>query len=264
MFLSIGGIVWWFGKSQVTEKATPTATSSSKATAAPAPLIDATREESTGIAPSPRHATGEIERHQQSRAGLVELEKAVDQQQEKVEERRKLLAALSRTKGIIYKGTDSKFDPPDENSENQKADDGVQTLSQIATLLKYPDEQLLPYAAGLDISDNRIKDLYPQLPATRRDLEQLRAAGSGADASSIAALDSRFDAIQSQLHAELVGVRKKLVEIHQTTQAEAVQRGKDAQDYIEAKREFETDQALLDAMNAKLAAEKERVKNSER
>lgn len=195
---------------------------------------------------------------------MVELEKAVAQQQEKLEEQRKTLAYMARTKGVIYKGTDSKFERSDENSESQEAGDDAQSINQILTLLKYPDEQMLHYAAGLNIPNNAIKDLYPQFLKAKRDLEVLKAAGSGTDAASLNAQISRVNTIRSQLDAELVGFRKTMGKILETTQAEAAQRGNGGQAYVEAKRNFETDQALLDVMNTKLAAEKERVKNGER
>jgi hypothetical protein len=39
------------------------------------------------------------------------------------------------------------------------------------------------------------------------------------------------------------------------TREEAIKRGLDAQDYVDAKREFETDQELLQTMKIKLMAE---------
>lgn len=56
---------------------------------------------------SPRHSTGEIERHQAEETSLAHLEKAVSAQEKKVEERRKVLATIVRTKGIIYKGSEA-------------------------------------------------------------------------------------------------------------------------------------------------------------
>lgn len=261
--LVIGGTVWWLGKSQLGDKVAPIINSSSSAKVTQKPLSDTSSEEPTTIEvlSSPRHSAGEIERHQQARAVSVELEKAVVQQQQKVEEHRKLLAIISRTKGIIYKEADLKFDEIDQSSPGFENNAKSQmSAAQAASLLKYTDEQLLVYAAGLDLPDNSIKELYPQLLTTRRELQELRAAGSGADASSIALQDARFNAIQSQLNEELAGVRKTMVELIQ----ESDQRGRDAQAYLDAKRDFETDQQLLDSMKSKLAAEKERVRNGER
>ncbi|RYD21148.1 MAG: hypothetical protein EOP88_12445 [Verrucomicrobiaceae bacterium] len=61
---------------------------------------------------SQRHAAGEIEKHRARELPLKELKKAVRDQEMKVEEKRKILATIVRTKGIIYKGRDSTIVPP--------------------------------------------------------------------------------------------------------------------------------------------------------
>lgn len=103
---------------------------------------------------SSRHRAGEIERHQTEERRLFHLKEAVRNQAEKVEERRKLLATIVRTMGIIN-------------------------------------------------------------------------TGSGA-----------FYSVKAEIPEE--GVKKAL----------------DAQDYVDAKREFETDQMLLQSMKLKLLSEK--------
>lgn len=262
--LVIGGTVWWLDKSPAPEKSSPVTKTPPREKSVSAPTGESTVTESTPdeVLPSPRHATGEIERHKQARAATAELEKAVEQQQEKVEEQRKALATIARTKGVIYKGPDSKFGDPDQNSP-ATAEGGSSPVG-VATLLAYSDDQLLKHILAADSSDNPIKELYPQALATRRDLEVLRTTGGGADSSQAALLDSRFNAIQSQLHEELAGYRRKLAGIHENTQTEAIQRANDALAYLAAKRDFETDQKLLDVMKAKLTEERERVKNGER
>ena len=113
----------------------------------------------------------EIESRDAERA-LHELNKAVRDQEDKVEERRKVLATIVRTKGIIYKGTDS-FYGQSGVDEDQGARNALQTFhqleqekmqleSQISSLLKYDSDQLMVYAAGLDLPDNIIRNLYPQ------------------------------------------------------------------------------------------------------
>ncbi len=98
--------------------------------------------------------------------GLYELNKAVRDQEDKVEERRKVLATIVRTKGIIYKGQDS-FYGQSGVDEDQGATDALQTFneleqekmqleSQINSLLKYDSDELMVYAAGLNLPDNII------------------------------------------------------------------------------------------------------------
>ncbi len=115
---------------------------------------------------SSRHSTGELEKYQAEKRRLLHLNRAVIDQEQKVEERRKVLATIVRTKGIIYKGKDADYSGGTEPVEKQE-----RTSS--------PD------------------------------------------------------------HAE-----------------EAARRVLDAQDYVDAKREFETDQKLLQEMKLKLLSEK--------
>lgn len=134
------------------------------------PAEDLTKE---GVPASPRHAADEIERHRARRVHLVELEKALRDQEEKVKDKRKALAGIVRTKGIIYRGNDSVL-PLDQDS-----------------------------AAGSNDAD------WPD-PVNKKDAEE---------------------------------------------------RGRDAMLFVDAKREFETDQGLLREMQLKLERERQRLKD---
>lgn len=129
--------------------------------------------ESEEIPESQRHAAPEFERDQAGRLNLVALDRALREQEQKVEEKRKALAAIVRTKGIIYKGRDS---------------------------------------------------VLPADPAPDR-------------------------------------VPKAGEEMEQANKEEAEQRGRDAMSYVDAKGDFETDQALLKQIQLKLDAEKQRLKD---
>jgi succinoglycan biosynthesis transport protein ExoP len=204
--------------------------------------------------------------------GLYELNKAVRDQEDKVEERRKVLATIVRTKGIIYKGQDS-FYGQSGVDEDQGARTALQTFneleqekmqleSQINSLLRYGSDQLMVYAAGLNLPDNVIKNLLPQFNEAKRALESLKISGLGdrhptvmAAAEQIAAMKKQLDegvvnlraTLQAQL--EMATDRLQKVEVKKDdSREEAIKRGLDAQDYVDAKRDFETDQQLLQAM----------------
>jgi hypothetical protein len=68
--------------------------------------VDTLEPESAIARESPRHAAGALEIYHQKKDSLDDLNKAVREQEEKVEERRKVLATIVRTKGVIYKGSD--------------------------------------------------------------------------------------------------------------------------------------------------------------
>jgi capsular exopolysaccharide synthesis family protein len=210
---------------------------------------------------------------------LLELNKAVRDQEDKVEERRKVLGTIVRTKGIIYKGTDS-FYGSSGVDEDQGAKSALQTFhelqqekmqleSQIGSLLKYNSDQLMVYAAGLDLPDNIIRNLYPQYLELKRQLEGLKINGLGDRHPTVLAAVDNLNAMKRQLDEGVVNLRatlsaqldlatnrlKGMEEMKDETREEAIKRGLDAQDYVDAKREFETDQELLQTMKVKQMGE---------
>lgn len=211
--------------------------------------------------------------------GLYELKKAVRDQEDKVEERRKVLATIVRTKGIIYKGQDSFYGQSgvDEDQEartameayNQLQQEKMQLGSQINSLLKYDSDQLMVYAAGLDLPDNIIKNLYPQYLDGVRQLRTIKTSGLGERHPAVLAAAEQIEGMKLQLDEGVVNLRATLqvqlgmaedrlknVEVMKDeTREEAIKRGLDAQDYVDAKREFETDQQLLQSMKLKLISE---------
>jgi len=125
----------------------------------PASQLPEGRLAETEIQESKRHAADEIENHR--RAASAGMDQAILDQGAKVEERRKVLATIVRTKGIIYKGSD------------------LPKLEMVTDSLK-----------SVEVNKNNARE-------------------------------------------------------------EAIKRGLDAQDYVDAKREFETDQQLLQEMKLK-------------
>lgn len=207
--------------------------------------------------------------------GLYELNKAVRDQEDKVEERRKVLATIVRTKGIIYKGQDS-FYGQSGVDEDQGARGALQTFneleqekmqleSQINSLLKYKSDDLMVYAGGLNLPDNVIKNLLPQYNEAKRSLEALKINGLGDRHPTVLAAMDQIQAMKHQLDEGVVNLRatlqaqldmasdrlKKVEVMKDDTREEAIKRGLDAQDYVDAKRDFETDQQLLQSMRLK-------------
>ena len=210
---------------------------------------------------------------------LNELRKAVRDQEEKVEERRKTLATIVRTKGIIYTGEDSFYRNQGLDEDmgartalstfHQLEQQKVQLESQIESLLRYDSEQLMVYAAGLDLPDNIVKSLYPQYLELQLQLDSLKTSGLGDRHPTIISHRERIEGLRRQLNEGVVSLRATLraqldlatdrlarVEtMKEDSRDQAIQRGLDAQDYVEAKKAFETDQALLQQMRLKLIGE---------
>lgn len=210
---------------------------------------------------------------------LQELNKAVRDQEDKVEERRKVLATIVRNKGIIYKGQDSFYNQggvdEDEGARNamqtyyQIEQEKLQLESQISSLLKYDSDDLMLYAGGLNLPDNVIRTLYPQYQEAKRQLDGLKISGLGDRHPTVLMAVDQIKNMKRQLDEGVVTLRATLqaqldlatnrlksVEVmKEETREEAIKRGLDAQDYVDAKREFETDQQLLQTMKLKQMGE---------
>jgi capsular exopolysaccharide synthesis family protein len=210
---------------------------------------------------------------------LHELNRAVRDQEDKVEERRKSLATIVRTKGIIYKGADS-FYGQSGVDEDQGAREALQTFhkleqdkmqlqSQIDSLLKYDSDQLMVYASGLDLPDNIIRNLYPLYLNEKRQLEGLKINGLGDRHPTVLAAVEQINSMKRNLDEGVVNLRatlkaqldmasNRLISVEgmkDSTREDAIKRGLDAQDYVDAKRDFETDQQLLQTMKIKQMGE---------
>ena len=210
---------------------------------------------------------------------LHELNKAVRDQEDKVEERRKVLATIVRTKGIIYKGQDSFYNQGgvDEDLGARNAlevfheleQEKLQLESQINSLLKYDSDQLMVYAAGLSLPDNVIRTLYPQFLEAKRQLDGLKVNGLGEKHPTVLVAQDQINKLKRQLDEGVVNLRatlqaqldlasnrlKDVTVLKDESREEAIKRGLDAHDYVDAKREFERDQELLNQMKIKQMGE---------
>lgn len=215
----------------------------------------------------------------ESEMALGELSKAVREQEDKVEERRKALSNIVREKEIIYRGSESIFGNSgvDEDDSARNAADAFAKLeqqkieleSQIKSLLKYDSEQLMVYASGLDLPENIVKTLYPQYLEMRRELEAAKTQGLGDNHPTVKELGGRVANMKKDLDSGVVNLRDVLrarlemataqlgqVEMLKVEKrGEAVRKGIDTQDYVDAKREFETDLELLQTMKLKSLTE---------
>ncbi len=212
--------------------------------------IPASEEPLTGteVPESKRHAADVIEKHRQ--AAPSALDRAILNQEAKLEERRKVLATIVRTKGIIYQGRDSSYNQKDADQDKAQPD-AMQVEAQISSLLKYDNEQLMVYAAGLDLPDNNIKVLYPQYMEARRELEEIKGGGLGETHPTWMAQTELTQELLRQLDEAVVKLRATLQAQSEMVKEEAIKRGRDAQDYVDAKRDFETDEKLLQEMKLK-------------
>ncbi len=215
---------------------------------------------------------------------INELRKAIREQEDKVNERRKVLTTISRTKDVAYYGDGNKRN--EENLEesqgaayvmqesNRLEGEKVQLENQIESLLKYDDEQLNIYASGLDVPDNIVKTLLPQQLELKRQIDGLKASGLADNHPTIRTNQRVLDDMEEQLDEGVVNLRTRLqgqletskerlakVEImRENAKRDNLERSIDTQDYVDAKRDFETDQALLEQMKLNLVSKEIEIK----
>jgi len=211
--------------------------------------------------------------------GLEELKKQVRVQEDTVEAARKLLANIVKQKGIIYYGQDSYFRGAGMEDDNGAIDamksfttletEKMQLESMITTLLNYTGDQLMTYTAGLDLPDNVIKTVYPKYLDMKSQFEGAKNQGLGAmhplmqsKAQELAAMRKQLDegvvALRDTLKAKLDLATARLEKAKDTLddkKGKAVVNAIDRQDYDEAKKTFESEQAMLQEMKIKKIAE---------
>jgi succinoglycan biosynthesis transport protein ExoP len=209
---------------------------------------------------------------------IQEMNSLIRDQEDKVEERRKVLSTIVRTKGIIYTGSDD-VQQAERNALqafHQLEQEKLQLESQISSLLKYDSDQLLVYAAGLNPPDNVIRKLYPPYLEAKRALDVMKTKGLGDDHPSLRETAVQIEMMRKQIDEGLVNLRATLqaqlelakdrlksVEKDWDEKAvKAIKSSLDAQDYVDAKREFESDQELLQQMKLKLVGEKIALKTA--
>lgn len=210
---------------------------------------------------------------------IEELKKAVQKQQEKVDNDRAIVNNISREKGLIYyedKELSARSALNDDleanfarNQFNELESEKIILESQIQSLLKFDSDQLLVYASGLDLPDNIIKILYPQFLETKRQLEGLRAGGLGDRHPTVISTRTVMDQMKTQLDEGVMNLRTRLqgnlemiidrlkkIETRKVdTKNDAIDRSIDTADFMEAKKALEVDQALLSQMRLKLITE---------
>ena len=210
-----------------------------------------------------------------SERALQELNKAIRDQEDKVEERRKVLSTIVRTKGIIYKGQESFYGQSgvDEDhgarsalqSFNDLELEKMQLESQVKSLNRYDNEQLMTYASGLNLPDNTVKYFLPLYSEAKRQLDSVKINGLGDDHPSVKAAEENLQAARLQVDEGIVNLKatlqaqlemandrlKNVATLKSDSREESIKRGLDAQDYVDAKRDFESDQKLLQALKLK-------------
>lgn len=209
---------------------------------------------------------------------LAELKKAIRAQEDKVEAHRNILTAITRSSDIAYYGapqmeSDGAINRYAEavrplHQYNDIEAEKVQLETQIDSLLKYEGEQLAIYASGLDLPDNIIKTVYPQYLELKRQVDGLKASGLADKHPTVQTNQRVLDSMKDQLDEGVANLRTRLQGQLETSnerlakvenmrdeqKLQSIERSIDTRDYGDAKRDFESDQALLEEMKLSLVA----------
>ncbi len=216
---------------------------------------------------------------------MDQLRKAVQQQEDAVEDKRKLLSQIIRQEGIIYQGDQSvfqgsgRFDEAVDAENAAKAymeleQDRIQLESQIETLLKYDGEQLMNYAGGLSLPDNIIPTLLPQYQEQKREFEGLKSSGLGRKHPLVQGQEAIIKKMEQDLVEAVANLRETLkakLELakEQASRLEAtviekkdgaIKKGIANQAFVDAKNDFETSQRLLEQLKVKEITEEMQMK----
>jgi capsular exopolysaccharide synthesis family protein len=238
---------------------------------------DDARDIADEVAVAYREYRSELENESLNK-GINELKRAVQVQEDETQEAYKELTTLSRINDLIYYADRTTSNQGALNQDqdaifalqeyNELQSEMMQLQSQIKSLLEYDSEELLVFAAGLNLPDNIIKLLYPDYLKQKRDIDGLIASGYGKKHPTVMSSQQVLDSTHKQLMEGVVNLRsrlqgqldmtkERLVQSklnREATKKEALERSIDTREFQEAKRNFEQKKDVLDAMKLKLTS----------
>jgi hypothetical protein len=195
------------------------------------------------------------------------LREEIRLQEEKVNKSRKALMGVVRNEGIIYqKGDKSLADktahqPAPAEIHQRLREEQMQIQAQVESMLKYDNDQLIIYSAGLDIPENSVRTHYPKYRELQQDVLRLQQQGvSDSDPSlaaklkelqsTRAALDEGVGNLRSILDSKKHLAEQRLAAMDAKTTESGDASG--AHPYVEAKRRFEAELEKLNQLKLEL------------
>ena len=206
-----------------------------------------------------------------AQTGLDALDEELRVQEDLVEEKRKVLDTIVQAIGIPYvegvqgAGEGRSHERLYELSEQQLYTQEMerdQLENQIKTLTKLEAEELMKYAAGLNLPQNGVTLLYKQYTDSHRELVSLKGGGLGDKHPDVVMRRLNNEELKKDLEKSVLSLREILKTQMELTDGrlsrmrdtrnkrrdDAVDRALESHDYVEAKREYERSQGMLQAM----------------
>lgn len=209
---------------------------------------------------------------QRTEQAIAELRDAVQKQEAVVEDKRKTLTTIIRSQELIYRYGGATNPAAEAYAELQEQK--IMLESQIETLLKYDGDQLMTYAAGLQLPENIIRVLHPQYLQAKRNLDALKLGGLGVDHPNVKQQKEIVDGMRRDLDEGVIALRETLRAQLELATEQIVRLKENAEmdrgimllgptrkerlanmSFDDAKAEFDTAQRLLEQLKIKLIAE---------
>ncbi len=215
--------------------------------------------------------------------GMKELEKAVLDQSDVVEEKRKQRDNLLRQAPVMIRdmitGVNgaSSIQSMQSTLESQ-VENFTTALSELDTMIASINnlnaDEVIRYAANLDTAGQDLKTLYPQYQEQERLLKGMQVQGLGPNHPTVKSQKGNVDSLYKQLqasvvsfrdslgikreakHAELEDLKKRLAEIKEVGITNVIK----MTTIQGVQKEFETQQEMLDRMREKLAMDRINLK----
>ena len=216
-----------------------------------------------------------------------ELEDLVQRQQELVEDKRKALTQTIRQDKLYYDTNGDGVGREGFTSLDRARDSAlrfaeveaekIKLESQLDTLLRYDGDVLVNYAAGLNLPENTVRELHPELLEKERELEALKVKGLAANHPEVRKkaqalegarkeLDEGVTSLRETLNAKLELAREQEERLKSTIAAEegeAVVSSIARQSFDDARADFESAQRLLEQLKLKQVTEEMQMRITE-
>lgn len=227
----------------------------------------------------------EAQEAQRVDAQLAALDSELQTQEDKVQQKRNVLNTIVQTLGIVYiedGGRNNAQYGEQEAGIHNRAYLQLEDLkknkrsleTQIKTLTGKTDEDLIATAAGLNIVDSRVPQLYEQLISSNRSLITYQTSGLGAKhPNMIAAKETNqqlnrdvsvaVDELRETLRSRLELVQADLAEQQKVVdeyKAESIESSIGSHDYADAKRAYEQEKALFETMQLQHSTQRIKIK----
>jgi ankyrin repeat protein len=208
---------------------------------------------------------------------LLELEKAILNQSDVVEEKRKIrdnllrrAPAMMRDDMIVVNGA-AGIQGIQSNLEKKVASVTTE-LAEMDKMIKQIDslngDEVIRYVVNLDAAGGDLKSLYTKYQTQERLLKAMQAQGLGQEHPSVKSQSGSVESLYKQLQASVVSFKELLKSSHTSKLAELKDHKKRVDEFKEvaaenvilisqiqhAQKELETQQNMLDLMREKLTA----------